>query len=1003
MTKKNTRFVVIWAIVAVVTLALAIGVNLMVTIFEQTFSSVLGWGVGETEVIKAEGTEDWDTDYYSPSFKSLEEAAANGAKNVEKICDEGFVLLKNDDGTLPLSTSNDTIALMGRGSVDAVYGGSGSGNVDLTRCATAVSGLRNAGFTVDETVNRFFSDNYTNYDRCQIVMDDYDGSTFFIGEVPVSAYTFTPNSAHTAVVFITRGGGEGWDLSTDLVRDSKTTASQSAINRNANTKREVDNYVSGQHQLELSKEEKDMIAYAKANYAKTVVVINSSNIIEANLLESGEYSADAVVWVGGPGESGFNSLGKILSGAVNPSGRTVDTWAADFTKDPTFSNTGVFEYEGITSADVADGGASNVSAYFTQCEEGIYVGYRYYETASEEGYINYDNAVVYPFGHGLSYTTFEKTITDFSDAGDNITVSVRVTNTGDVAGKETVQLYYTPPYNEGGIEKSSVNLMTFGKTKMLAPDESDTLSFNVPKEELASYDYKGIKAEGGGYVLEAGTYTISLRENSHDVIESRTFNQGGDIVYGDTNKRDSDEITATNRFDDISQMFQDTATDGYATNMSRADFAGTFPTAPTTQNHDFDPTYITLDTPQQNGGTTIKAGLAVFNVNTDPTLGNVSTSKIYASDKPTTDATSGLNLIDLRSKSFEDPAWELLLNQLKTGDLSSGTLNASAYNTAEIKSIGKPATVDPDGPQGISSLFGKTGCCGYMSEVVTASSWNVEMARVMGVSVGEEALCYGSSGWYAPAANMHRNPFGGRNFEYYSEDGLLSGMMAQASIEGAAEKGVYSYLKHYALNDTEVKRVDNNCTWANEQAIREIYLRPFEVALKRATMRIKYITDDQGTVDYKDMRAATALMSSFNRIGTTWAGGHYGLMTEVLRDEWGFDGVVISDFNLYQYMSADQGMRAGTDLQLSFSGYADFTDTTSATAMNAIRKSIHRMSYAVVNSNKMQGAAPGATFIYHMPAWQKWFVALDVLLYTVSAISIVLIIIRLVRSKRNLD
>ncbi|MBR6788232.1 MAG: glycoside hydrolase family 3 protein [Clostridia bacterium] len=1001
MTKKNITFIVVCSIVTAVLTALAIGVNLMVTVFAPTFSNVLGWGVGETEVIKAEGTENWDTDYYSPSFKSLEESAKNGARVTEEICSEGFVLLKNKNGALPLPSST-VIAPIGRGSVDAVYGGSGSGTVDLSRCITAVSGIKNAGFTVDENVTNFFANNYSNYDRCKIVMDNYDGSTFFIGEIPTSDYTFTPVSTQVAVVFITRGGGEGWDLSTDLKRDMNTSASQSAINNNANTSKEVKGYLDGQHQLELSAEEKGMIKFAKNNYAKTVVVINSSNIIEAGPLEdNGEYSADAILWVGGPGESGFNALGKILSGEVNPSGRTVDTWSRDFTKDPTFPNNGVFRYDGITEADVAKGNSSDVGAYFTQYEEGIYVGYRYYETASTEGYINYDEAVVYPFGHGLSYTEFSQKITDFNSFGDEIRITVEIENTGSVSGKSVAQVYCTPPYNRGGIEKSSVVLVGFAKTKTLGAGEKDTVTIVVPKEELASYDYKGIKARGGGYVLESGEYEISIRQNSHDVIEKRSFTQSGDIIYDENNARKSDEKSASNRFDDISEMFKDSPTTGYARNMSRADFAGTFPTPPSVENKDFDPTYVNFQTAQQNGGKTVKAGLAPFDVNTDPALGNVTTSKIYESVAPTVGGGTGLSLIDLRAKNFNDSAWSLLLDQLVKGDYDSATLNASAYNTAEIKSIGKPRTSDPDGPQGISSLFGKTGCCGYMSEVVTASTWNVEMARKMGVSVGEESFQYGSSGWYAPAANMHRNPFGGRNFEYYSEDGLLAGKMAQACIEGAAEKGVYAYFKHFSLNDTEVKRVDNNCIWANEQAIREIYLRPFEIALKRATVRDKYISDNQGTVAYVERKAGTAVMSSFNRIGTTWAGGHYGLMTEVLRGEWGFDGVAISDFNLYPYMNADQGMRAGTDMQLSFAGYCNFSDTESPTAMHAIRRAIHRMSYAVANSNKMQGAAPGSTFKYHLPAWQMWFIVLDVILYAGAVITLIVLVTKLLRDKRK--
>lgn len=1005
---KTSVFLAIFIPVTVIVLALGIAVNLMATTFSSVFISLYSWESPTAEAVRAEGTEDWDADYYSYKTKNSDEAYANANNVVEDICDEGFVLLKNN-GALPLDTGGDKIAMLGRAGADPILGGSGSGNTSNAKTiVNPYDSLKAAGFTVDDGAYNFFADNYADYEKTVITMDNYDQSQFFIGEIPTSKYTFSADSEATALVFIGRGGGEGWDLSTDLKRDAQTAAAKSKIQSNANAAAEVANYEDGQHQLELSKEEEDMVKYATENYAKTVVVINSSHAMELGRLEDNA-GVDAVLWVGSPGAEGYRSLGGILSGAVNPSGRTADIYAADFTADPSFPNVGMFEYTGLSEGDVAEGTLKQSDKAWTmQYEEGIYVGYKYYETAHAEALkgnysgFDYDSAVVYPFGYGLSYTTFEQSMA-LTENGDRIDVEVTVKNTGDRDGKCAVQLYYTPPYASGGIEKAEVNLIAVGKVDVpKGGSKSITLSFD--KEDMASYDYKKTKTENGGYVLEKGDYVISLRSDSHTVIASDTVTVGSDVVYEGGNKRGSDEIAAVNRFDDVSTMMRDTKTEGYALNFSRADFAGTFPTAPdaATLNSSLEIAR------QQNGGTTIKAGLAEFDEKTDPTLGNVEGSKVYASSKPTTGEANGVQLIDLRGKDYDDPAWETLLDQVTDAEYVSATFNKSAYNTAAIESINKPSTNDPDGPAGISSLFGKTGCCAYMSEVILASTFNPSLAFAMGEALGEEAYWYGknadsdmggTSGWYAPGANIHRSPFGGRNFEYYSEDPVLSGKMATETYKGCMSKGVYPYIKHFALNDSEIYRTNNICIWANEQAIRELYLKPFETAIKEAEVTLKYIADDKGTVAEKTI-GATAIMSSFNRLGTTWAGGHYGLMTEVLRGEWGFEGVALSDFNLYEYTDVDQAVRAGTNLNLNLVGIP-FADEKSDTAVSVMREAIHAMSYAVVNSNRMQGVTPGSTFIYHLAGWQTGFIALAICLYVAAAALTVWIIVRTVRGRKR--
>ena len=981
---SNKVFLGIWIPVLAVTTGIIVGANVAAGVY----GAALDFTFGKGEVIKTplEGTENWNKTYYSQSFDSSAKSRKNGENKVEDICNEGIVMLKND-GTLPLSTSSE-ITLLGRGSVDPIYGGSGSGNVDTTTCANPKSGLEKAGFSIDSGAYKFFQDNVASFDKANIVMDKYDQSYFFIGEIPSSKYSFTVKNSNAAIVFISRAGGEGGDLSTDLIRDSKTSAAQKKIKDNANTANEVKNYTEGQHQLELSKEEKDMITFAENNYSKVVVVVNSSNVMELGELNKDE-KVNGIFWVGSMGSTGFNSLGNILSGKVNPSGHTPDIYPADLTKDPSFKNfglNGINVYEGISgSDDILVGDGNTYGAHFVQYEEGIYVGYRYYETAAKEGYINYDTSVVYPFGYGLSYTTFTKEIVSSSTFGDDVNVEVKVTNTGNKEGKEVVQLYYSAPYTKGGIEKSSTVLGDFAKTKILKSGESETLKLTIKKEEMASYDYKNEKA----YVLDKGEYVYQIKENSHEISKDRS---GKNLEFKSNeekkvfkNGKSSDKTAVTNQFDDVSAIFKDTEQKGYALNMSRSDFKTTFPTAPTSDDANID---ITLG---EFG--TIRSGLKPY------------ANKNDSNDvMPTTGASNGLSLIDLRGIDYDDKSWDLLLDQLTDKEYKDSTnyLANNAYNTAQMVSVGKPATIDHDGPQGFSVLFGaKPDACAYMSEPLLAATFNVELAKEMGVAVGEEALALGYHGWYGPAMNTHRSAFAGRNFEYYSEDGVLGGKIASAVVSGAADKGVFAYIKHFALNDQEYKRTTNLCTWANEQAIREIYLRPFEICVKNAKTTINYISDENGTMSSKEINAATALMSSFNRIGTTWAGGYTNLMTNVLRDEWNFHGAVISDFNLYGYMPSDQGMRAGTDMQLTWK--KTFADTDSATSRIALRKAYHNLFYMVANSNAMQGIAPGTIISYTLSGWQIGLISGTVVLSTALTAGVVWVIFRTIKNSKKED
>lgn len=951
-------------IVLALFLVLVLVANVALVIFESHVNLYLG--NGDMIITKAEGSENWDSAYYSMDYADSKELATAAGDLVQNIADEGFVLMKNN-GVLPL-TSAKKLTLLGRGSVDSVYGGSGSGSSSSEGLVDLKLGLTNAGYEVNETVynilNTFSAFKMEQgtfgpvkvYDnpKSTIIMDNPEASTYNVGEMPVTGYTpeavaSFQSYGDAAIVTISRPAGEGGDLS-------------------MNMKGWDENYEEGQHQLELNQDEKQLIALAKENFENVIVLVNASTAMELGTLEN-DADIDAILWIGFPGKTGFNSVGRILNGSVTPSGHTADIYPADLTKDPTFANFGHYQYSNISKKNATG------DATFVQYEEGIYVGYRYYETAAKEGFINYDEAVVYPFGYGLSYTTFDWKVVNqtLGKNDETISIDVEVTNTGEYSGKDVVQVYFSAPYTKGGIEKAEVVLGDFAKTNLLAPGESQVVTLSFPVEDMASYDYKTEKA----YVLEEGDYDIRIQTDSHNLkagVEPIVYSVNNTIVYSGNNHRASDVNEVTNQFDDVSAVFADVATEGYAINLSRADFAGTFPTAP-----------MAVD---KEANEAIIAGFQAYVPadHEDPDA-----------DMPTTGADNGLSLIDLRGKDYNDPAWDALLDQVKTEEIIDVIMNG-AYTTFAMPSVAKPVTIDIDGPAGLSSFMGtEIKGTAFPSEVVIASTYNTDLAAAMGHMVGNEALDKGVNGWYAPALNVHRSQFAGRNFEYYSEDPILSAKITESVIEGAAEKGVYTFIKHFALNDQETNRVNNGvATWANEQAIREIYLKGFEKAIKNATTTIKYIGDETGTMMEKEMRAATALMSSFNRIGSTWTGGSEALLENVLRNEWGFEGTVISDFNLYEHMYANQGIAAGTDYFITFSSMKTMEDTTSATAVSDLRKSAHRLLYTVANSNAMNGIVPGSTITFKMATWKIVQIAVDI------AIAVALLLwIGLSMNKRN--
>ena len=863
-----------------------------------------------------------------------EETSAEATKLVEATAEEGIVLLKNEESSLPLDSSSK-LNVFGWASTNPCYGGTGSGSLsDAYETVTLLQGLENAGFTL----NTELSDFYTSYraDRPEVGMWAQDWT---LPEPTADSYTDdmldrAKEFSEKAVVVITRVGGEGADLPTDV--------SQVTYKNNSD---DYNDFEAGEHYLQLSQTEKDMLELVCSNFDDVTVIYNGANAMELGFINEYEQIKSAI-WCAGTGQSGFNALGKVLSGEINPSAKTVDTFVSDLTATPTANNFGLYTYENMLDYAVADKFTGvKASPSFVNYVEGIYVGYKFYETAADEGLINYDEAVVYPFGYGLSYTTFTQDMSEITDNGDGtISFDVTVTNTGDVAGKDVVEVYYNPPYTNGGIEKATANLIEFEKTEVLEPGASETVKVTLATEDMASYDDKTAKA----YVLESGDYTISVNSDSHTELDSEVYNVAETIVYDGEEGRESDELTATNQFDYAA---------GDVTYLSRANGFANYAEA-TAAPTDF----VMADE---------YTATFMNNSNYNPEDYNDDSDEM-----PTTGAKNGLSLVDYRGVDYDDESWDALLDQLTIEEMDR-MIALGGYQTSVAKSVGKIMTIDCDGPASINNNFTQTGSVGFPSAVMIAATWNKDIAKQFGQSIGKMADEMDVSGWYAPAMNTHRSAFAGRNFEYYSEDGILSGYMAANAVQGAEEYGVYAYIKHFALNDQETNRTGMLCTWSNEQAIREIYLKPFEIAVK-----------DGG---------AKAVMSAFNYIGTTPAGADNTLLNTVLRDEWGFRGFVLTDYyGVYGYQDADRMIRNGNDCMLvAYDTETNHvTDTKSATSVKAMRQACKNIMYTVVNS---RAYAPENYNTGLLP-WQMAGIAIDVVF---AGVIVVLEVLAIKRYKKR--
>ncbi|MCI8917717.1 MAG: beta-glucosidase [Eubacterium sp.] len=945
--KKGLKHIVRWQAVLAFVAAITIVVNMIC--YGPMYSNVSGF----LNASKADLSE---------------ETVAQSKETVKKVGQEGLVLVKNN-GLLPLASETKALNVFGWDSTNPILGGTGSGASDSSTATGILQSLQDAGYETNKTL----TDMYTEYraDRPVISMNAQDWT---LPEPTVDAYTDTimdeaKSFSDTAVIVIGRSGGENADLPTDMnavIKGTYNIAEQVAsipknftyMNSSYTNNGSYDDFEEGESYLELSRTEEDLVDKVCSEFDKVVVVINANNPMELSWVD--EYDQiGAVILAPGTGITGFAALGEVINGTVNPSGKTVDTYVKDLFNTPYINNIGNHSYanvkdlnDQITAADEAAIG--NLS--FVNYVEGIYVGYKFYETAADEGFLKYEDHIQYPFGYGLSYTTFDKSIKNFKDNGDSISFDVEVTNTGDVAGKDVAEIYFTPPYNNGGIEKSSVNLIEFGKTDLLEPGATGTISFEIPKEDMASYDSEGIKISGGGYILEAGEYTISLRSDSHTVVAEETFKVDDDIDYS-ANKRESDFVTATNQFEDYAR--------GDFEQLSRKDSFANYEkacAAPTDKQYEM--------------SDEVRAGVEEYVFcSYDGTKYNNDSDEM-----PTMGADNGVELYDMVGLDYNDEKWDSLLDQLSFEEMTT-LINVGGWQTAAVDSVGKIATSDCDGPAGLNNFI--TGAVGsaYPSEVLMAQTWNKQLAYEIGQSMGQEYADANNYGWYGPAMNTHRSAFAGRNFEYYSEDGVLGGHLAANQVNGAAKKGVYAYIKHFALNDQEINRISVLLTFSSEQAIREIYLKPFEIAVK----------DFTGT--------CRAVMSSFNWIGTIPSCANSHLLNNVLRDEWGFVGLVESDYNgSYGYMVTDSSIRNGNDLMLGYGrAQSNVLADQSATAVKAMRQASKNILYTVANSGYYADGNP----VGGMTNMTKIFVTVDVIVALLIIAIEAILIIRYLKKKKN--
>lgn len=984
---------IVWMAVTVFVIALLT----TLTVLENTLLyPILSTVLGGPSPIKSDG----GLKIYTSDYDSKKESKEAGDRLNVEIAEEGFTLLLNEDNALPIPTpesdknvsAKPKVSVFGKNSVDIVLGGTGSGGIDGSAASTLFDGLQKGGFEYNPVLKEFYEDDDASGKGRSESPDLTEGSskapTLDIGETPTSLYTAEVRGSFkeyndAAIVVISRLGGESWDL----------PRSQNTSNGG----------IAGNHYLQLDNNEYDMLDMVTARFKKVIVVLNTLTSFQCDFIA--EYNntetdkrIDAVLWIGGPGTTGAQAFGDILSGKVNPSGKTVDIYARDFSLDPTWQNFGDNSQvnNGDNGSAFLENGSAVAGRYLVSYEEGVYIGYRYYETRAYEetravpDSTWYEDNVIFPFGYGLSYTKFKQEIVSVTGSLEGlkgkVDITVKVSNIGERAGKDVVQLYVSKPYTYGGIEKPYVELVDFVKTPLLEPNGADyTVTFTVSAYDLASYDYNDANGnEIFGYELEHGDYEFFVSRDSHvavDKYDSEKVTLEADVYFEKDPVSDNkvgNKYTSNDFFDSAYRLRDVTVAGQTRKGMSRTDFVGTFPKAPTAADREVK---------------TSEDGVAELDVlasekHNNPVIEGVT-------EKVETGKAGSLKLRDLVDEatgraSYDDPRWKELLDMLTYDDMIK-LVNNGAFQTSAIESIGKNLTNDSDGPIGfVNFMPGKSshykGNTTFATEIVIGSTWNKDLAYRMGKIVGDNGL-WGDestglpySGWYAPAVNLHRSPFAGRNFEYYSEDPRLSGKLAVNVINGARSKGVYTDLKHFALNDQETHR-SGIATYCTEQALRELYLKPFEIAVKggddpshSATATADGITEFEGT---------TGIMSSFNRIGTRWTGGDYRLMTQILRDEWKFRGLVICDYKTdNSFMYSRQMLYAGNDLILASLTNLMWQDAdkNSIQDMTILRNATKNILYTVANSNTVTVEIIGYR--------TEWWIILTIVVDCVAAVGL---------------
>ncbi|MFV0467186.1 MAG: glycoside hydrolase family 3 protein [Lachnospiraceae bacterium] len=943
MNKKNkktlVRSIIAYFFCAIIVTAVVIG-NLNALKYQGLIS--VYFNQSNQKVISADGES---TEYYSSAFSSQEEATTHLQNIARQIEEEGITLLLNNDNALPLELGNK-ISLFGQDSVDPIYGGSGAGSVDVSKAVNLKSGLENAGFLLNETLYDFY-DTGAGASYRKTVPNPYGEGAFAVNEVPVSVYTDEvkesfANYNDAAVVVLGRSGGESSDLATSVLDTGVTY-------------------------LQLDSNEQEMLQLACDEFDKVIVVLNTQNAMELGFLN--DYDVDACIWIGGLGQEGANAVGSVLNGTINPSGAMVDTYAYDSFSSPAMANFGVYNF---TNSNVDRG-----TGYLVY-QEGIYIGYHYYETRYEDVVMgnedvtnyNYSNVVQYPFGFGLSYTNFEWSNYSIDETDESYNITIDIKNVGDTKGKDIVQIYMQSPYTdydkENSIEKSSVKLVGYAKTSELEPADEETVTISIPKEEMKVYDANGYNS----YIVDAGEYYFAAGQNAHDALNNILSTKGYTIEDGmdypgdpefveEVSVEELDSTTyavsqetgnpITNQFQSVDIKYYDQS----VTYLTRNDWTGTWPI-----------TYMDglWAAPEQL--------LADLEIKTD---GN-STSEIPLVG--TINAEAGeLSTAALIGLDYSDELWGILIEQMTIEELDA-LVRIGGYATQNIESIQLPATVDKDGPAGISgTLVGGESGTSYPPEIILASTWNDELAEEFGRCIGEDGLSTGVQVWYAPACNLHRSPYSGRNFEYYSEDAFLSGKMSAATVRGAQSMGIVVTLKHFALNDQESNRI-GGAIFSNEQALREHYLKAFEIGVREGN--------------------ALGMMAGMNRIGATWTGGSYALITSTLREEWGFQGMVVTDqasYSVFAYEDLREGLAAGTDLWLNTDStlWVLSDDQITDGVIASLQRASKNIVYAISNSSAMNGIAVDGKVVSVIPLWQKLMYGADILIGLLVLITLVLI------------